>query len=77
MPSHRASLLAERAPVRIDRPVFRLEVESCEATFNRLEAQSFASGGALLSQEIFEYPLEKSVTLQDPAGSKFVLFEPN
>jgi predicted enzyme related to lactoylglutathione lyase len=68
-------LLTERAPTLVGRPVFRIEVESCESIFNRLRAQTFESGGKLLSEEIFEYPLEKSLALQDPSGNMFLLFE--
>lgn len=68
-------LLSEGEPVVADRPVFRVEIDSCELIFNRLEAQPFESGGKLLSQEIFEYPLEKSLALRDPSGNMFVLFE--
>lgn len=68
-------LLSEGEPAVADRPVFRIEVDSCESIFNRLRAQPFTSGGKLLSQEIFEYPLEKSLALRDPSGNMFVLFE--
>ena len=68
-------LLSEGTPTIVDRPLFSLEVDSCEALFNRLRVQPFKSGAKLLSEEIFEYPLEKSLALQDPSGHRFILFE--
>jgi len=68
-------LLSEGAPAMVERPVFRIEVQSCETIFQRLKSHRFESGATLLSQEIFDYPLEKSLALQDPSGNLFVLFE--
>jgi hypothetical protein len=68
-------LLSEGEPVVRGRPVFWIEVDSCESIFNKLEAQPFESGGRLLSEEVFEYPLERNLSLRDPSGNMFVLFE--
>lgn len=68
-------LLSEGTPTVVDRPVFSIEVASCEPIFNRLRTQPLASGAKLLNDEILEYPLGKNLTLQDPSGNLFLLFE--
>ena len=70
-------LLSEGAPTLLGRPVFHVEADSCESMFNTLRVQAFESGGKLLSKEIFEYPMEKSLALEDPSGNMFILFEPH
>ena len=70
-------LLSEAAPALADRPVFRLEVQSCEALFRRLRSHPFESGAILLNERVFDYPLEKNLTLKDPSGNVFVIFEPH
>jgi hypothetical protein len=68
-------LLSEGEPAVRDRPVFWIEVDSCESIFTRLKTLPFDSGGRLQSEEVLEYPLERNFSLRDPSGNMFVLFE--
>ena len=68
-------LLSEKIVEVVNKPVFRLEVEDCESFFNRVKSVQFATGGELLSKEIFEYPLGKVLSLKDPSGNRFDIFE--
>lgn len=55
--------------------LFELETANCDALFDILKQKVFISPGRLLSTAVFEYPLGKSIALQDPSGNKFLLFE--
>lgn len=55
--------------------LFHLAVNDCDAVFERLKRVPFKTGALLLNEEIFEYPLGKNVTLKDPAGNMFLLYE--
>lgn len=55
--------------------LFELQTDNCDALFDRLKQQAFTTTGRLLSKAVFEYPLGKSIALQDPSGNKFLLFE--
>lgn len=66
--------LSEGIAAVAERPLFSIEVESCEPIFNRLKKEPLKSGAILLNKEIFEYPLGKNLTLKDPSGNMFLIF---
>ena len=66
--------LSEGTVTIVERPLFSIEVESCEPIFNRLKTEPLKSGAKLLNKEIFEYPLGKNLTLKDPSGNMFIIF---
>lgn len=68
-------LLKEGVRTVTNMPVFNLEVDNCEAIFRMLKERMQHSNGMLLSDTIFEYPLGKSIALEDPSKNRFVLFE--
>lgn len=55
--------------------LFGIETKNCINQFERLKNIQFISGGTLISQDIFEYPLGKSFALIDPSRNRFLIFE--
>ncbi|MFD2921478.1 VOC family protein [Terrimonas rubra] len=55
--------------------LFELQTDNCDALFDTLKGKAFTTPGRLLSTTVFEYPLGKSIALEDPSGNKFLLFE--
>lgn len=55
--------------------LFELQTNNCDVLFDTLKQKEFLTPGRLLSTTVFEYPLGKSIALQDPSGNKFLLFE--
>jgi predicted enzyme related to lactoylglutathione lyase len=66
--------LSEGSVDVVERPIFSIEVDSCEPIFNRLKDQPLKSGAQMLNKEIFEYPLGKNITLKDPSENMFIIF---
>ncbi len=56
-------------------PLFSLEVDDCELVFQKLKKALINSKGALLNDNVFEYPPGKNITLEDPAKNTFLLFQ--
>lgn len=69
--------LIEKRIERYKHPVFRLEVNDIDLLITQLERTSFKSGGYILTTEVFEYPVERNISLFDPSGNEIVLFESN
>lgn len=55
--------------------LFGIETENCNNQFNRLKKVEFNTGGKLINDDIFEYPLGKSFALIDPSRHRFLIFE--
>lgn len=68
-------ILREGVPSNSDTVLFHLEVDNCESVFNTLKNKTLNSNGVLLSDEVFAYPLSKSILLKDPSHNKFSLYE--
>ena len=61
----------------MDYPLFNIEVDSCDNVFKILQDVKFKTNGKLISDEVFEYPLEKNILVQDPSKNKFLIVEFN
>lgn len=70
-------VLSTGAGARSGGYLFGLETEDCDAIFERLRSVNFETGGRLVSDEVFEYPLGKNILLEDPSGNRFLIFEGN
>lgn len=68
-------ILATGARGRSDDYLFSIETKDCELLFERLRSTRFETGGKLLSDRVFEYPLGKNILLEDPSGNRFLIFE--
>ncbi len=55
--------------------LFEIETKNCDLLFQSLHKKKFSTSGQLLSQDVFEYALGKSIALKDPSNNKFLIFE--
>lgn len=67
-------ILSAGSPPGSEDYAFALEVEDCGGLFDQLRAKPFVTGGRILSEEVFEYPLGKNFLLRDPSGNRFLIF---
>lgn len=61
--------------MRNDNYIFEIETKNCYTLFNHLRQKRFVTSGQLINQEVFEYPLGKSIAIKDPSNNKFLIFE--
>lgn len=68
-------ILHEGKPETLSYPLMSFYVENCYIEFERLQNFAFTSGGQLVSNSVFEYPLGRNIQVVDGDGHKILLYD--